>query len=108
MKRLALFLAWVAAIAALGWYVQRTLVVGADLRLFMPTPVTDAQRLLVDEIGEGPGSRLTSAEQSPNDVPDDHDRHDEGDIGAELQCNEHQLHPVPPQFDSTVITGYGS
>jgi len=58
MKRLALFLAWVAAIAALGWYVQRTLVVGADLRLFMPTPVTDAQRLLVDEIGEGPGSRL--------------------------------------------------
>ena len=58
MKRLALFLAWVAAVAALGWYVQRTLVVGADLRLFMPTPVTDAQRLLVDEIGEGPGSRL--------------------------------------------------
>ena len=37
---------------------KRTLVVGADLRLFMPTPVTDAQRLLVDEIGEGPGSRL--------------------------------------------------
>ena len=63
-----------------------------------------SQRLLL----KGPGSRLTSAEQSPNDVPDDHDRHDKGDIGAELQCNEHQPHSVPPHFDSTVIKSYGS
>lgn len=62
MKRtpaaLALLAVWVAALVLLGWFVQRQLVIGADLRLFLPNPVTDEQRLLLDEIGEGPASRV--------------------------------------------------
>lgn len=62
MKRtpaaLALLTLWIAALALLGWFVQRQLVIGADLRLFLPNPVTAEQRLLLDEIGEGPVSRV--------------------------------------------------
>jgi predicted exporter/predicted hotdog family 3-hydroxylacyl-ACP dehydratase len=62
MKRtpaaLALLTLWIAALALLGWFVQRQLVIGADLRLFLPSPVTPEQRLLLDEIGEGPASRV--------------------------------------------------
>src|ERR1044072_10046389 len=62
MKRtpaaLALLTLWIAALALLGWFVQRQLVIGADLRLFLPNPVTPEQRLLLEEIGEGPASRV--------------------------------------------------
>jgi predicted exporter/predicted hotdog family 3-hydroxylacyl-ACP dehydratase len=55
---LLLFAAWVVALAVLGWFVQRQLVVGADLRLFLPSPTTPEQRLLLEEVGEGPASRV--------------------------------------------------
>jgi len=55
---LLLFAAWVVALAILGWFVQRQLVVGADLRLFLPSPTTPEQRLLLEEVGEGPASRV--------------------------------------------------
>lgn len=55
---IALLLAWLAALAALGWYVNRGLVVGTDLRLFLPSATTPEQRLLLEEIGEGPASRM--------------------------------------------------
>jgi predicted exporter/predicted hotdog family 3-hydroxylacyl-ACP dehydratase len=62
MKRtpqaIALLIAWLAILAVLGWFVQRQLVVGADLRLFLPSPTTPEQRLLLEEIGEGPASRV--------------------------------------------------
>lgn len=62
MKRtaaaLALLTLWIAALLLLGWFVQRQLVIGADLRLFLPNPVTAEQRLLLEEIGEGPVSRV--------------------------------------------------
>jgi len=62
MKRtapaIALLLGWALALLALGWYVQKDLVVGTDLRLFLPSPTTPEQRLLLDEIGEGPASRV--------------------------------------------------
>ena len=62
MKRtpqaLLLLVAWVVALAILGWFVQRQLVVGADLRLFLPSPTTPEQRLLLEEVGEGPASRV--------------------------------------------------
>ncbi len=53
-----LLAAWLAAVAGLGWVVERELVVGSDLRLFMPAPHTPAEKLLLDEIGEGPASRM--------------------------------------------------
>jgi predicted exporter len=73
MKRtpaaLALLTVWVAALALLGWFVQRQLVIGADLRLFLPNPVTDEQRLLLDEIGEGPASRVLVIALAGADAP---------------------------------------
>jgi len=53
-----LLVAWVAVLAALGWMIERNLVVGTDLRLFMPSPRTAQERLVLEEIGEGPASRM--------------------------------------------------
>ncbi|WP_257386488.1 MMPL family transporter [Tahibacter caeni] len=56
--RVALLAAWLALLAGLLAYVLAALKVSTDLRSFMPPPRTPEQRLLLDEIGEGPGSRL--------------------------------------------------
>jgi predicted exporter len=55
---LLLLAAWIGALAILGGYAARELDVGSDLRLFMPTPKTRPQQLLLEEIGEGPASRV--------------------------------------------------
>jgi len=55
---LLLLAGWVAVLASFSWYLQKDLVVGTDLRLFLPNPTTAEQRLLLDEIGEGPASRM--------------------------------------------------
>lgn len=49
---------WIAVLGILGVFVQRQLVIGTDLRLFLPSPSTPEQRLLLEEIGEGPASRM--------------------------------------------------
>ena len=56
--RLALALLWLAVLLAAGWLVSQRLQLGGDLRHFMPGAETPAQKLLIDELGEGPGSRL--------------------------------------------------
>jgi len=56
--RPALLLAWIVALAIGGLLLSRGLRMEEDLRRFLPTPRTPAQVLLVDELGEGPGSRL--------------------------------------------------
>jgi predicted exporter len=56
--RWALLAGWVGAIALLGWYVQQNLTISGDLRLFMPSPKTPVERLLLEEVGESPASRL--------------------------------------------------
>jgi len=56
--RIALLLAWLALLALAGWALGRGLRMEEDLRRFLPTPRTPAQVLLVDELGEGPGSRV--------------------------------------------------
>ena len=56
--RLALALLWLAVLLAAGWLVSQRLQLGGDLRHFMPSAETPAQKLLIDELGEGPGSRL--------------------------------------------------
>lgn len=55
---LLLLALWVALLAGLTWFVQRHLQVGTDLRLFLPSPTTPEERLLLEEIGEGPASRV--------------------------------------------------
>lgn len=57
-RRLALALLWLAALALAGWAISQRLELSGDLRRFMPSAQTPAQKLLIDELGEGPGSRL--------------------------------------------------
>lgn len=57
-RKALLFAGWVAVVAGLGWYVGSTLKVGTDLRLFMPSPRTAQERLILEEIGESPASRM--------------------------------------------------
>lgn len=56
--RLLLALSWLALLLVAGWLVAQRLELGGDLRRFMPAAETPAQKLLIDELGEGPGSRL--------------------------------------------------
>jgi predicted exporter len=54
----ALLIGWIAAIALLGYYVQQALTISGDLRLFLPSPQTRNEKLLLEEVGESPASRL--------------------------------------------------
>src|SRR5688500_5775648 len=56
--RIALALLWLALLAVAGCAISQRLQLSGDLRKFMPTAQTPAQKLLIDELGEGPGSRL--------------------------------------------------
>src|SRR6185437_13359092 len=56
--RVAIWFAWLVLIAAVGWGVARHLQISSDLRDFVPPARTADQKLLLDEIGKGPGSRL--------------------------------------------------
>ena len=56
--RLAGALAWLALLLLLGAWLSQSLSFSGDLRRFLPDPRTPEQRLLIDELGEGPGSRL--------------------------------------------------
>jgi predicted exporter len=56
--RIALLLLWLLALAGLGGLVAQRLQLSTDLRDFMPAPTTPDQRLLMEQVGEGPGSRL--------------------------------------------------
>ena len=49
---------WMVALAAIGAIVAQRLRVSTDLRSFMPAPATPDQRLMMEQVGEGPGSRL--------------------------------------------------
>lgn len=56
--RTGLALLWLALLLGLGAWLGNTLTLSGDLRKFMPEARTPAQKLLLDELGEGPGSRL--------------------------------------------------
>ncbi|MGJ4804755.1 MMPL family transporter [Luteimonas sp. SDU82] len=56
--RLAGALGWLALLLAAGAWLSQTLSFSGDLRRFLPDPRTPEQKLLIDELGEGPGSRL--------------------------------------------------
>jgi len=57
-SRLLLALLWLGVLLLAGAWLGRHLQLSGDLRKFMPDPETPAQKLLIDELGEGPGSRL--------------------------------------------------
>lgn len=57
-RRIALAFVWLIMLIGAGWFISQRLQVSGDLRKFMPSAQTPAQKLLLDELGEGPGSRL--------------------------------------------------
>ncbi|MEI2432042.1 MMPL family transporter [Lysobacter yananisis] len=57
-RRIAFALLWLGVLAVAGWAIGAHLQLSGDLRRFMPSARTPAQKLLIDELGEGPGSRL--------------------------------------------------
>lgn len=59
--RLGWALLWLAALLLAGWWLGERLPLSGDLRKFMPDAQTPAQKLLINELGEGPGSRLLLA-----------------------------------------------
>lgn len=69
-QRLALALLWLAVLLAAGAWIGRVLPTTGDLRAFMPDPRTPAQHLLLDELGEGAGTRvlLIGIEGAPEDM----------------------------------------
>ncbi|HRP72790.1 MAG TPA: MMPL family transporter [Luteimonas sp.] len=56
--RLAWALAWLVLLLAAGAWLSQSLSFSGDLRRFLPDARTPEQKLLIDELGEGPGSRL--------------------------------------------------
>ncbi|MFT3897360.1 MAG: MMPL family transporter [Thermomonas sp.] len=56
--RLSFALLWLALLLLGGCWLSQRLALSGDLRKFMPEARTPAQKLLLDELGEGPGSRL--------------------------------------------------
>ncbi len=56
--RVVLYFIWLALIVGIGFGVARHLEITSDLRDFVPPGRTADQKLLLDEIGNGPGSRL--------------------------------------------------
>ena len=56
--RTTLALCWLALLLVAGWLLSNHVKLSGDLRAFMPDARTPEQKLLIDELGEGPGSRL--------------------------------------------------
>ena len=56
--RATLLVLWLLSLAGLGWMISQRLKISTDLRSFMPAPTTPDQRLLMEQVGDGPGSRL--------------------------------------------------
>src|SRR5690606_20582942 len=67
--RIVFALLWLAALLLAGWWIGAHLQLTGDLRKFMPAPETPEQKLLIEELGEGPGSRLLLVALSGADVP---------------------------------------
>jgi predicted exporter len=67
--RIAFALLWLALLLLAGWWIGGRLQLTGDLRKFMPSPETPEQKLLIDELGEGPGSRLLLVALSGADAP---------------------------------------
>lgn len=68
-RRLILALLWLASLLLAGAWLGQRLDFSGDLRRFMPDPQTPEQKLLIDELGEGPGSRLLLLALSGADAP---------------------------------------
>ncbi|GAB3312357.1 MMPL family transporter [Luteimonas notoginsengisoli] len=67
--RITSALLWLGLLLLAGWWISAHLQLTGDLRKFMPAPETAEQKLLIDELGEGPGSRLLLVALAGADAP---------------------------------------
>ena len=69
---LLLLALWVAGLGAASAVAARHLSITSDLRLFLPSPATSEQRLLLEGLGEGPAARVLAIALSgaPRPMPD--------------------------------------
>src|SRR3546814_698272 len=67
--RIPFALLWLGVLLLAGLWISAHLQLTGDLRKFMPAPETPEQKLLIDELGEGPGSRLLLVALSGADAP---------------------------------------
>ncbi|WP_126947116.1 MMPL family transporter [Xanthomonas sp. BRIP62418] len=89
-RRIGLALLWLALLAVTGFWLSETLKVTGDLRKFMPAPRTPAQKLLIEELGEGPGSRLLLMALSNSDP---------ATLAAQSQALQQALAAQPQLFE---------
>ncbi|NIK45522.1 MMPL family transporter [Xanthomonas arboricola] len=89
-RRIGLALLWLALLAVAGFWLSETLKVTGDLRKFMPAPRTPAQKLLIEELGEGPGSRLLLMALSNSDP---------ATLAAQSQALQQALAAQPELFE---------
>ncbi|MBS0583462.1 MAG: xanthomonadin transporter [Proteobacteria bacterium] len=68
-RHFSLLAGWLVSIAVLAAVLASNLVVTSDLRAFMPPPRNADQKLLLDQIGEGPASRLLLLEIAAKQAP---------------------------------------
>ena len=57
-QRIGLAIGWLLLLGLLTAWISSRIQISGDLRKFMPDARTPAQKLLLDELGEGPGARL--------------------------------------------------
>ena len=58
LRRVVLLGAWIVVLAVIAALAASTLKISTDLRSFMPPAQSADQKLLMEQIGDGPGSRL--------------------------------------------------
>lgn len=88
-RRIGLAIGWMLLLGLLTAWVSGRMQVSGDLRKFMPDARTPAQKLLLDELGEGPGARLLLLALS-------------GAAPEQLAAQSRQLHEAlaaDPQFE---------
>ena len=84
-RRTALALVWLIVLIGAALLIGERLQISGDLRKFMPSAETPAQKLLLDELGEGPGSRLLLMSLSGADAET---------LAAQSQRAEWKMSPV--------------
>lgn len=96
-----LLVLWLATLAGLGALVAQRLRISTDLRSFMPAPTTPDQRLLMEQVGEGPGSRLlllAIAGKSETSVAELSQQ-----LAAALRKDSHYTQVLNGSFDITAL-----
>jgi predicted exporter len=101
LRRFALLIGWIVALVAVAAYTAHTLRISTDLRSFMPPARTPDQKLLMEQIGEGPGSRLLLLAISGDD--DERLAELSRAFSAALRKDNHFTQVVNGEFDAGML-----